>query len=61
MSAAAATSIPAADPAHLPDDPALLMAMLAKLLAALRASRQEDERQRQRLDQLLRRLYGPRS
>jgi transposase len=61
MSAPAATAVPAVDPAHLPDDPALLKAMLAELLAALRASRQEGERLRQRLDQLLRRLYGPRS
>src|SRR5206468_1632320 len=35
--------------------------MLAEVLAALRASRQEGEQLRQRLDQLLRRLYGPRS
>src|SRR3954452_13265752 len=61
MSAAAATAVPAVDPASLPDDPALLKAMLAELLAALRASRQDGERLRERLDQLLRRLYGPRS
>jgi transposase len=61
MSAAAATTVSAVDPADLPDDPALLKAMLAELLAALRASRQEGERLRERLDQLLRRLYGPRS
>src|SRR5215471_3442023 len=61
MSASAATAVPAVDPADLPDDPALLKAMLTEVLAALRASRQEGERLRQRLDQLLRRLYGPRS
>jgi transposase len=61
MSPTAAITIPAIEPAELPDDPALLKAMLAELLAALRASRQEGERLRQRLDQLLRRLYGPRS
>src|SRR3954469_18538428 len=61
MSASAATAVPAVEPAHLPDDPALLKAMLAEVLAALRASRQEGERLRQRLDQLLRRLYGSRS
>src|SRR5215470_11696630 len=61
MSPAAATTFPAIDPADLPDDPALLKAMLAEVLAALRASRQEGEQLRQRLDQLLRRLYGPRS
>jgi transposase len=61
MSPAATTTVPTVDPAHLPDDPALLKAMLAEVLAALRASLQEGERTRQRLDQLLRRLYGPRS
>jgi transposase len=61
MSPGATTAVPVADPAQLPDDPALLKAMLAEVLAALRASRQEGERLRQRLDQLLRRLYGPRS
>ncbi len=61
MSAPAATVVSAVDPANLPDDPALLKAMLAEVLAALRASRQEGERLRERLDQLLRRLYGPRS
>src|SRR3954452_8546086 len=61
MVAAAATVVSAVDPANLPGDPALLKAMLAELLAALRASRQEGERLREWLDQLLRRLYGPRS
>lgn len=61
MSTLAAKAVPAVDPAHLPDDPALLKAMLAELLVALRASRQEGDRLRERLDQLLRRLYGPRS
>jgi transposase len=61
MSTPAATAVPAVDPAHLPDDPTLLKAMLAELLDALRATRLEGERLRQRLDQLLRRLYGPRS
>jgi transposase len=61
MSSAATTTVAAVDPAQLPDDPALLKAMLAEVLAALRASRQEGERLQARLDQLLRRLYGPRS
>ncbi len=61
MSAAAPRLFPPVDPADLPDDPALLKAMLAEVLAALRASRQEGDRLRQRLDQLLRRLFGPRS
>jgi transposase len=61
MSPGVATAVPAVDPAQLPDDPALLKAMLVEVLAALRASRQEGDRLRERLDQLLRRLYGPRS
>ena len=61
MSPAATTAVPVVDPADLPDDPALLKAMLAEVFAALRASLQESERTRQRMDQLLRRLYGPRS
>ncbi|HEY6925465.1 MAG TPA: IS66 family transposase [Steroidobacteraceae bacterium] len=61
MNAPAATTIPAVDPADLPDDAALLKAMLAEALAALRASQQESEQLRGRIDQLLRRLYGPRS
>src|SRR5438046_864716 len=61
MSAPTATAVSAVDPAELPDDAAFLKAMLAEVLAALRASQQEGERTRQRLDQLLRRLYGPRS
>jgi transposase len=56
-----AAALPAIEPAQLPDDTALLKAMLAEVLALLRASRQEGEQLRQRLDQLLRRLYGPRS
>src|SRR5262249_41402809 len=60
MSAADTTTVTACDPADLPDDPALLKAMLAEALAALRASRQEGDRLRQRLDQLLRRLFGRR-
>jgi transposase len=58
---AATTVDPSVDLAQLPDDPALLKAILAEVLAALRSSRQEGERLRERLDQLLRRLYGPRS
>jgi transposase len=61
MSAPAATAVSAVDPAHLPDDPALLKAMLAEALAALRASRQEGDHLRLRVDQLLRRLFGRRS
>jgi transposase len=58
---AATTVVPPVDLARLPDDPAFLKAMLAEVFAALRASRQEGDQLRERLDQLLRRLYGPRS
>ena len=58
---AAATAVHEVDPTDLPDDPALLKAMLAEALAALRASRQEGDQLRQRVDQLLRRLFGRRS
>jgi transposase len=50
-----------ADTQHLPDDPALLKAMLAEVLTALQQSQREREQLRTRLDQLLRRLYGPRA
>jgi transposase len=61
MSAADTTSVAAVDPAQLPDNPALLKAMLAESWAALRTSQQEGARLRAQLDQLLRRLYGPRT
>jgi transposase len=45
----------------LPDDIETLHAMIRELLAQLHASRHELDGVRQRLDQLLRRLYGPKS
>jgi transposase len=45
----------------LPDDPDTLKAMIRELLALLQESRQELDGVRHRLDQLLRRLYGPKS
>ncbi len=42
----------------LPDDPAVLKRMIVELLAALKESQHEREGLRQRLDLLLRRLYG---
>src|SRR5262249_5178264 len=45
----------------LPDDPALLKQMILELLAALQEERHEREGLQQRLDQLLRRLYGPKA
>ena len=46
---------------HLPDDPVVLKRMLAELLEALRKERHDREALQQRMDQLLRRLYGPRA
>jgi transposase len=47
--------------APLPDDPVVLQGMIRELLALLSKSDRENEQLRHRLDQLLRRLYGPRS
>lgn len=52
----AATSTPA-----LPDDPVVLKQMIAELLATLRDRDRQCDQLRHRLDQLLRRLYGPRA
>src|SRR5262249_56339451 len=46
---------------HLPDDPVVLKRMIAELLEALRNERRDREGLQHRLDQLLRRLYGPRA
>lgn len=65
MSISATTPVPPparpADLNHLPDDPVVLKAMLAELLQAVQQSQQESAQLRARLDQLLRRLYGPRA
>jgi len=45
----------------LPDDVPALQAMIVELLDALKKSRHEREGLQQRLDQLLRRLYGPKA
>src|SRR5438477_7868156 len=45
----------------LPDDLAVCQQMIRELLATLREQRQDNEQLRARLDQLLRRLYGPRA
>jgi transposase len=45
----------------LPDDPAVLKQMIRELLDALNKERHEREGLQQRLDQLLRRLYGPKA
>jgi transposase len=44
----------------LPDDPAVLKQMIAELLRALRTARRDQADVQQRLDALLRKLYGPR-
>jgi transposase len=43
----------------LPDDPSVLKQMIAELVRALRQSRRHEQEVQQRLDGLLRRLYGP--
>ena len=47
--------------APLPDDPVVLQGMIRELLALLSNRDRECDQLRRRLDQLLRRLYGPRS
>lgn len=47
------------DESTLPDDPEALKGMIRELLALLQTRDQELDGVRQRLDQLLRRLYGP--
>jgi transposase len=51
---------PTIDAAALPDDPAVLKQMIAELLRALRTERRDRAEVEQRLDALMRRLYGPR-
>jgi transposase len=45
----------------LPDDLATCQRMIGELLVTLRDQRRENQQLRSRLDQLLRRIYGPRS
>jgi len=60
MDDSANTSAAASTPA-LPDDPVVLKQMIAELLATLRDRDRQCDQLRHRLDQLLRRLYGPRA
>jgi hypothetical protein len=46
-------------PPPLPDDVGVLKQMIAELLDALKKAQHECDGLRHRLDQLLRRLYGP--
>jgi transposase len=55
-----AAPAPTIGTAALPDDPAVLKQMIAELLRALRAARRDQAEVQQRLDALMRRLYGPR-
>jgi transposase len=54
------SATPPINTATLPDDPAVLKQMIAELLRELRRERRDREGLQQRLDALLRRLYGPR-
>ena len=53
--------VPATPDVALPDDPATLQAMIRELLTLLKDRDRERDGVRHRLDQLLRRLYGPKS
>src|SRR5436190_16950795 len=54
------TPSPAAAP-PLPDEPALLKQMIIELLTALQQSQHECDGLRHQIDQLVRRLYGPKA
>jgi transposase len=49
------------DPDDLPDDVRFLKDLIRELMATVQQQRQDAEQVRQRLDRLLRRLYGPRA
>jgi transposase len=56
------TSTPTLDGSPpLPDDPVLLKRMILELLQTLKTTRRQNDQLHHRLDQLLRRLYGPRA
>ena len=54
-------NVPLPAPEQLPDDPETLKRMILELLATLHQERQDKDALRQRLDLLLRRLYGART
>jgi transposase len=56
-----AERLPPAVLAQLPDDPATLKRLVEELAASLQEARRANDALRARLDQLLRRLYGPRT
>jgi transposase len=59
MSTDATTST--AVPPHLPDDPTVLQSMIRELLEKLHHSEHKNEQLQHQLDQLTRRLFGPRA
>jgi transposase len=54
-------NVPVPTPEQLPDDPLILKRMILELLATLRREQHDKQELRDRLDLLLRRLYGPKS
>jgi transposase len=54
-------NVPAPTPEQLPDDPQILKRMILELLATLKREQHDKQELRDRLDLLLRRLYGPKS
>src|SRR5437879_2628511 len=64
MAVPQSTSNPASAPdasPSLPDDPIILKRMIRELLETLKSTRRQNDQLHHRLDQLLRRLYGPRA
>jgi transposase len=54
-------NVPLPTPEQLPDDPLILKRMILELLATLKREQHDKQELRDRLDLLLRRLYGPKS
>jgi transposase len=54
-------NVPVPTPEQLPDDPQILKRMILELLATLKREQHDKQELRDRLDLLLRRLYGPKS
>jgi transposase len=54
-------NVPLPTPEQLPDDPLILKRMILELLATLQREQHDKQELRDRLDLLLRRLYGPKS
>jgi transposase len=56
-----AGNVPLPTPEQLPDDPLILKRMILELLATLKREQHDKQELRDRLDLLLRRLYGPKT